>query len=179
MSESLPWHTAPWAQGPCSEGQLWAALPAHSASRPCSHPWEKATVITCPSDSAAGKPCSGAGPTALRWRVISVGCDRFITPLQEDHVHCRAARDLRWRGCEDCSSSELSAIHPAQTAFNLSLPCLSPLSACRQCPQPCGALQRSCSWAELSLCSSSCLPCTPCIPGAWNSSTAEDQSKVL
>jgi len=62
-----------------------------------------------------------------------------------------------------------------QTAFNLSLPHSSPLSACRQCPQPCCALQRNCSWAELQRDRSAHLPCNPSISGAQPSSEAGDQ----
>lgn len=63
-------------------------------------------------------------------------------------------------------------------ACYLSLPGSSPLGACRQCPQTRCALQRSCSWAELSLCSAAHLPGAPSVPGARPSSAPEDQHKA-
>ena len=58
----------PGVQGPCSEGQPSAPLAARPASQPCSHPQQKAAVMPCPSDAAAGKPCSAACPPPLQWR---------------------------------------------------------------------------------------------------------------
>ena len=54
------------------------------------------------------------------------------------------------QGCEDFSCSELSA---SPSTLPLTSPSLlsATLVPCRQCPQPCCAVQRSCSWAELSL----------------------------
>ena len=72
-------------------------------------------------------------------------------------------------------SSPLSS-HPRLPLH--SLPPSSALAACRQCPQPCCAWQRSCSWAELSLCSAARLPSAPSMPGAQPSSAAEDQPKA-
>lgn len=55
-------------------------------------------------------------------------------------------------------SPPASSVHPATSA------CLYPLCLCRQCPQPCCAGQRSCSWAELALCSAARLPGAPLGP---------------
>lgn len=65
---------------------------------------------------------------------------------------------------EDFSSSQLSVFsYSTQPVTSLSL--LSPTRAsCRQCPQPCCAGQRSCSWAELALCSAARLPGAPLGP---------------
>ena len=137
------------------------------------HPWlhthlhTSAADLPCPSDSAAGKPCSKARPLCLHWR----NCERppdgshrlwdmpALGDLFRNHS-CIALQPETYpvKGSEDFSPGEVSSLLPPQTAFNLSLPHPSPFTTCRQHPQPCCALQRSCSWAELSLGSAACLP---------------------
>ena len=66
----------PEVQGFCSEGQPWAPLAAHPASYLCSHPWEMGAILPCPSDGAAGKPCSGACPPAPHQKIQESHPDR-------------------------------------------------------------------------------------------------------
>ena len=80
--------------------------------------------------------------------------------------------------CEAFSSSELSAVFQSQTAFKVSMSNSSPFAACRQCPQPCCALQRSCFWAQLCLFCAAWFPSDPSIPGTQPRSAAEDQPKA-
>lgn len=85
-----------------------------------------------------------------------------ITSLREPSRNCSCIALLpetyRVKGCEDVSSSELSSALPLQTAFKLSLSHLSPPAVFRTKQQPCCTLQRSCFWAELSLCGAAHLP---------------------
>ena len=129
----------------------------------CSCPWEKAAIMPCPLDSAAGKPCSGAHPPPLHYRNCESPPERphrlwdvpaFGDPSRNTWYIALHPETYHVGGFEDLSSSEVSAIFPLMTAFNLSLPHSFPLGVCRQCPQPCCALQSCRSWAELSLCSS-------------------------
>ena len=104
-------------------------------------------------------------------------------PALEDHTGnsvCFALlpETYRIKGCEDLCTIELSVVFPLHTAFNLSLPHSFPPGACRQYPQPCCTLQRSRSWAELSLASTARLLGAASIPGARPSSAAEDQPKA-
>ena len=115
----------------------------------------------CAYGGVAGMSCFGACPPPSHqtscesppdsshslWDVPAFGdvfrnCSFFALQPETYHVKC----------CEDFSPLSLSIL-PPQTVFIVSLPRSSPLSAHRQCLQPCCALQRSCSWAQLSLCS--------------------------
>ena len=126
----------PGVQGPCCEGQPWAPLPAHPASHHCSRPWKKAAVMSCPSDGAAGKPCSGTQPSSS---TPAMGSASFRRSLQE--LLCIALHPVTYcvKGCEDFFPHSLSASSHPTLPLNLSLSCMSPLGACRQCPQPCCA----------------------------------------
>ena len=117
----------PGVQGPGCEGQPWAALAAHPASHHCSHSGKKAAVMPCPSDGAAGKPCSGAHPPPLHQREIpeAVGCASFRRSLQE--LLCIALHTVTYcvKGCEDFSSTELSA--SSHSTLPLTFLCLAAL----------------------------------------------------
>ena len=120
----------------------------------------KGAIMPCPSDGAAWNPSSGACPSVLHygncetppeqcyrlWDVkIFWGVSRTLICIALlPETYCVA-------DCEDFSHHEFSAVLKLPIALNFSLPPSSPVGACRQCPQPCCTLQRSCSWAELSL----------------------------
>ena len=80
----------------------------------------------------------------------------------------------RVRSCADCSCTELSSARTLQAACN---PCVP--GACAQSPQPCCAVQRSCSWAQLSLCTRALLPAALSGPRARPSSAPQAQPKAL
>jgi len=80
---------------------------------------------------------------------------------------------------EDFSTSELSAVSHSTVPVIFFSHLASLLGACRQCPQPYCAFQKSCSWAELCLCHTAWLSWAPSIPVAQPSSAAEDQPKAL
>lgn len=61
----------------------------------------------------------------------------------------------------------------SQTACSLSLSPSSHLGICRQCPEACCSLQRSC------LCSAAKLLRAPLAPGTWPSSGAEEAQTLL
>ena len=72
-----PAHSPMLVQTPFSEGQLGAVQAAHPPSQPCSRPWEKAAVMACPSEGAAGSPCFAAHPHLLQQK----NCDIPHPPI--------------------------------------------------------------------------------------------------
>jgi len=101
-------------------------------------------------------PAAVSKPTALPTALPETRPRR--RHFQDLQLHGPAARHLPCQGlCRFLLQAALS-IHPLPTASKSSLLLSSPRASCGQSPQPCCAVQWSCSWAELSLCTRSLLP---------------------
>ena len=109
--------------------------------------------------------CNPAGlsqPTALPTALPETRPSR--RPFQELQLHGPAARPLPCQGlCRFLLQAALSIL-PLPTASKPSLLLSSLCASCGQSPQPCCAVQRSCSWAQLSLCTTALLPRALSVP---------------
>ena len=95
-------------------------------------------------------------PTALPTALPETRPSR--RPFQDLQLHGPAARPLPCQGlCRFLLQAALSIL-PLPTGSKPSLLLSSLCATCGQSLQPCCAVQRSCSWAELSLCTRALLP---------------------
>ena len=100
-----------------------------------------------------------------------IRCASCTRPIWQPHMQCPAARASRCQEPADVSCHTLPSVVVLLSASKPSLLLSSLCASCGQSPQPCCAVQRSCSWAQLSLCSACQELCLG--PGARPSSAAQ------
>ena len=159
LGRSLPWHSLE-CRDPArkdSPGHPWLHTHLHTpAAIPERRQLSCPVILTVQQGSPALEhvlPFYTRERSHRLWAVPALGdpstnCSCIALHAETYHV----------KGCEVFCSFELSASSHPTLPLNRCLSYMTPLGACRQCPQPCCALQRSCSWAELSLCSAAHLP---------------------